>query len=52
MRVHANDNCDGGTERRDLCEREVHENDTSLDNVNAKVGVNASKDQTRDERGK
>jgi hypothetical protein len=52
MRVHANDYGDGGAKRGDLCEREVHENDAALDDVNAEVGMNASKYKTSYERRK
>ena len=41
---------DGRAERGDLCEREVDENDPSLDDVYAEVCMNPRENQTGDER--
>ncbi len=48
VRVHAGDNSDGGAERSDLREREVHKNDAALDHVHAEIGVNPREDEARD----
>ena len=41
---------DRRAERRDLREREVHEDDAALDDVQAEVGVDARDDQARGDR--
>src|ERR1700674_363214 len=41
---------DGGAERGDLGQREIHEYNPSLDYMNTQVGVYASQDQAGDER--
>ena len=41
---------DRGAERRDLREREVHEDDAALDDVQAEIGVDARDDQAGDDR--
>jgi hypothetical protein len=41
---------DRRAERRDLRERQVHEDDAALHDVHAEIGVDAGEDQTRDER--
>ena len=48
MRIHAEQNCDGCTQRRDLREGEVDEDHTALDDVYAKVRMNASENQAGD----
>ena len=45
MRIVALPHGDGGAERGDLREREVDEDDPSLDDVQAQVGVDARDDQ-------
>jgi len=50
MRVHPHDNGNGGTQRGDLRESEVHENDASLDDMDTKIGMDAGQDQARQER--
>mgnify|MGYP003693575313 CR=1 FL=1 len=41
---------DGRAERRDLRQRQVHEDDAALDDVHAEVGVDAGEDQAGGER--
>jgi hypothetical protein len=53
MRIAARDRQqqrDRRAERGDLREREVHEDDAALDDVDAEIGVDAGQDQARDER--
>jgi hypothetical protein len=38
-------------ERRDLRQRQVHEDDPALDDVHAEIGVDPRQDQARDEGG-
>ena len=51
MRVHTDDDSDGGSKGGNLREGEIHENDAAFDDVHAEIGVNASENQTGDERG-
>ena len=48
--VHANHNRDGSAKRGNLSERQVDENHAALDDMNAKVGVDAGEDEARDKR--
>src|SRR5467141_4655000 len=50
VRVHPRDNSHDGAQRSDLRESEVHENDASLNNVHAKIGMDAGQNQARQER--
>ena len=50
MRVVALPHGDRRAERRDLREREVDEDDPSLDDVQPEIGVNAGDDQARGDR--
>src|SRR5580704_11569080 len=50
VRVHPRDNGHDGAESGDLREREVHENDASLNHMHAKIGMDAGQDQARQER--
>ncbi len=43
---------DGGPERGDLSQRQVHEDDAALDDVNAEIGVDSRQNETGDERRK
>jgi hypothetical protein len=45
VRVHSNHNGYRGAKGGDLRKSEVHEDDTSLDNMDPKVGVNARQNQ-------
>ena len=49
MRVHPGDNGNRGAQRGDLRESEVHENDAALDNMHAKIGMDAGQDEARQE---
>src|SRR6266851_7833709 len=50
MRVHPGDDGDDGTQRGDLRKGKVHENDASLDDVHAEIGMDAGQNQARQER--
>jgi hypothetical protein len=52
MRVHADDDGNGSTERGDLRESKVDKNDASFHNMHAKIRVNAGEDEARDKRRK
>ena len=49
MRVHPGDNGNRGAQRGDLRESEVHENDAALDDMHAKIGMDAGQDEARQE---
>ena len=51
MHLVAGEVPDRPAERRDLGEREVHEDDAALDDVDAEIGVDPGQDEARDERG-
>ena len=44
--------CHGRSERRNLGEGKVHEDDAALDDMHAEIGVDSRQDQARDEGGK
>ena len=50
VRVHPDENSHRGTQRGDLCESEIHEDDAALDNMHAEIGVNAGENQARNKR--
>src|SRR4029077_1467190 len=50
VRIHPRDYGDDGAQRGDLRKREVHENNATLDDVHAKIGMDAGQDQARQER--
>ena len=50
VRIEAGENGNGSAEGRDLCQCEINEDHTALDNVYAQVGVNAGQDQAGNER--
>src|SRR5216684_1281709 len=50
VRIHPGDNGDDGAQRGDLRKGKVHENDASLDDMHSKIGMDAGKDQARQER--
>src|SRR5262249_54973874 len=52
MRVHAGNNCDGGSEGRNLGKRKVHKDNAALNDVHAQVGVNPREDEACDKRRK
>ena len=41
---------DGQAERRDLCQRQIDENDAAGQHMHAEIGMDAGKDGTGDER--
>src|SRR5215467_4924792 len=45
VRIHADEDGDRGSQRRNLGESKVHKDDTSLDHVHAKIRMNAGQDQ-------
>src|SRR5213592_1864092 len=49
VRVHADNNRDGGAKRSDLGESEIHENDAALHDMHAKIGVNPGENEAGDE---
>ena len=50
MRIHADQNGDRGTQCGNLRQCQVHEDDATLDHVNAQVGVNAGQDEAGQKR--
>ena len=52
MGVHAGDDGDGGAERGDLREREIHKDNAAFDYMDAEIGVNPRKNKARYKSGK
>src|SRR6266850_374709 len=50
--VHAGDDGDGGPERGDLGEGEIHEDDAAFHDVDTEIGMNPGKNQARYKSGK
>ena len=49
VRIDAVEHRDGGAERRDLRQRQIHEDHAALHHVDAQIGMNAGQNQARDE---
>ena len=51
MGIHTNNDGDGGAERGNLREGEVHKDDAAFDDMHAEIGVNSRQNKARDKCG-